>query len=532
LEEGSNKKASKKKKSKTPNANAKAKMEGLESSSEVEIPPVPAKAKKIKKPKKTAKKTEVSESEDEPEIVNSSIAVPILSPSNTSTTNATTVTTESHHPMMMYSSSVPTLSINQTTYQSKNDDLLISNNSNNINNNIINNNNNSNNNSTNRGALMFNKVSQPSPLSSVSYLNYYEDQSIDNNNNNNSIGNNNKPTINPLNGSMAQSPILPIQTPTTPLFGPTTPKMESSTIYSFTNGPSLTISTAPSSIENNNNSINNSNSGNPVQEETIIDLFNRTNKSFRRPRSISLNSHFQPSNDFRSNLSPLLMSTLKNSSALKLDPSPVFPTEQYNNIKLNGMNTTGNGSIGSNVSGNVGSHTIPFQNSLNDHPDSHLYNSNNLSTSYIPPMHSKGMENNKETIPAQTLSPIKSGFNDFTNNKMDNETSPFSLTSPIIKKPTENVIQRYRRARTLSSPAVPPSIDKKNHFYSPFMTGLDIKYDFYIPKSNAVSPLSSSFTAGDSRSFEMTNNTNRGEEMTRRRSQSINERNRPNINEF
>jgi len=110
---------------------------------------------------------------------------------------------------------------------------------------------------------------------------------------------------------------------------------------------------------------------------------------------------------------------------------------------------------------------------------------------------------------------------------MDSHENPF--ISPIIKKPTENVIQRYRRARTLSSPAVPPSVDnKKNHFYSPFMTGLDIKYDFYIPKSNtAVSPLSSSFTAGDSNSFEMTR-----EETTRRRSQSINERNRPNINDF
>jgi len=507
LESGNEKKSEEgKKAAKKKKLNAvKAKAETVESSSEVEIPLVPAKAKKVKKTKKTAKKAEISESEDEPEMFSSTLS---SGTSLNNNINTTTNTTEMNS--MIYSSSPPTNigkgalpPLSQNSFkQHSNEDLL-----------------NSNNSSNSRSSLMFNKVSQPSPLSSVSYLNYYDDQSINNTDMNNTnmtttTTTNNKPLGNSLNTSLAQSPILPVQTPTTPLFGPTTPKIDNSTIYSFTNGPSLTISTAPASNLNENNNP-------PPPEETIIDLFNRTNKSFRRPRSISLNSHFQPSNEFRSNLSPLLMSTLKNSTALKLDQSSLLPTEQYNNIKLSsGMSNNNNGSV--NNSNNSNNNSLPFQNSLSDN-DSNLFNSNNLSTNYIPtiPIHSMSMESNKETIPAQT--PIKiNGFNDF---KMDNDSS---LTSPIIKKPTENVIQRYRRARTLSSPAVPPSVDnKKSHFYSPFMTGLDIKYDFYIPKSNAVSPLSSSFTAGESRAFEL----NR-EEATRRRSRSINERNRPNINDF
>ncbi|KAG4108338.1 hypothetical protein H8356DRAFT_918116 [Neocallimastix lanati (nom. inval.)] len=507
-EEG--KKASKKKKQKA----VKTKAEAIESSSEVEIPMVPAKATKVKKTKKTAKKVEVSESEDEPEMISSTLS------SGTSPN-----TTEMNS--MIYSSSPPTNIVGkgalpplaQNTFkQQSNEDLL---------NNLLN----SNNSSNSRSSLMFNKVSQPSPLSSVSYLNYYDDQIINNTNNMNMNMNvnmstttatntttNTKPLGNSLNTSFTQSPILPVQTSTIPLFGPTLPKMDSSAIYSFTNGPSLTISTVPASNLNENNNP-------PTQEETIIDLFNRTNKSFRRPRSISLNSHFQPSNEFRSNLSPLLMSTLKNSTALKLDQNSLLPTEQYNNIKLStaGINNNSNNNGSGSNNNNSSNSSLPFQNSLSDN-GSNLFNSNNLSTNYIPsiPIHGMSMESTKETIPAQ--SPIKNnGFNDL---KMDNDGS---LTSPIIKKPTENVIQRYRRARTLSSPAAPPSVDnKKNHFYSPFMTGLDIKYDFYIPKSNnAVSPLSSSFTAGESRAFEL-----KREETTRRRSRSINERNRPSINDF
>jgi hypothetical protein len=519
-EEGKN--ASKKKKQKA----VKTKAEAIESSSEVEIPMVPAKATKVKKTKKTAKKVEVSESEDEPEMISSTLS------SGTSPN-----TTEMNS--MIYSSSPPTNIVGkgalpplaQNTFkQQSNEDLL-----NSDQNTFKQHNNedllNSNNSSNSRSSLMFNKVSQPSPLSSVSYLNYYDDQIINNTNNMNMNMNvnmstttatntttNTKPLGNSLNTSFTQSPILPVQTSTTPLFGPTLPKMDSSAIYSFTNGPSLTISTVPASNLNENNNP-------PTQEETIIDLFNRTNKSFRRPRSISLNSHFQPSNEFRSNLSPLLMSTLKNSTALKLDQNSLLPTEQYNNIKLStaGINNNSNNNGSGSNNNNSSNSSLPFQNSLSDN-GSNLFNSNNLSTNYIPsiPIHGMSMESTKETIPAQ--SPIKNnGFNDL---KMDNDGS---LTSPIIKKPTENVIQRYRRARTLSSPAAPPSVDnKKNHFYSPFMTGLDIKYDFYIPKSNnAVSPLSSSFTAGESRAFEL-----KREETTRRRSRSINERNRPSINDF
>jgi len=444
--------------------------------------------KKLKRQKKTAKKAEISESEDEPESLNLytmpttttennvGIAYSSASSTSTATSNSNINNISININGSTNNNSKITSPLSQSTFKHSNEELII-------------------NNTSGRSALIYNKVSQPSPLSSVSYVNYYEEQAeLDKTNNNNS-----------LTTAMAQSPVLPIQSmppiqtiqqiqqiqaPTTPLFGPssTTPKIDNSTVYSFTNGPALTISTAP---------LSNSQSETP-QEETIIDLFNRNNKSFRRPRSISLNSHFQPNNDVRPSLSPLLMSTFKNSTALKLDQPPLFQNEQYNNIKLSNNNA------------------MAYQGSLSDAESPKLFNPNNLSTSYIPPMHGKG----KETIPAQ--SPIKTGLNDMT---IDNDQS---MTSPIIKKPTENVIQRYRRARTLSSPAVPPSVDKKSHFYSPFMTGLDIKYDFYIPKSNnAISPLSSSFTASDTNSFEI----NR-EEITRRRSQSINERNRPNINDF
>jgi len=467
-------KKAKKKKAKA----AKAKAEANESASEIEIPPVPAKAKKLKKAKKVAKKSEVSESEEESDTMSNSLSMsmpiptPVLAPTATAessliySSNASTNTTNTR-------STSPLSQSTTIQYNSNgNEELLVSSNAAGR---------------SSAASLIFNKVSQPSPLSSVSYVNYYDDTNI------NVHPNPHANVVKPNNTPLAQSPIIPIQTPNTPLFGPssTTPKMDSPTMYSFTNGPSLTISTAP--IQNNDNQ-------NQVQEETIIDLFNRTNKSFRRPRSISLNSHFQPSNEVRSNLSPLLMSTFKNSSALKLD-QPFLPHEQqFNNIKLNGN----------------ASSSLPFE------AEAGLFNNNNLSTSYIPPMHSKSSDlinSNKETIPAQTT--IKSGLSDF------NDFGSGNMANPIIKKPTENVIQRYRRARTLSSPAVPPSVDKKNHFYSPFMTGLDIKYDFYIPKSNAISPLSSSFTASDSHTYEM----NR-EETTRRRSQSINERNRPNINDF
>jgi len=464
-------KKAKKKKAKA----AKVKAEANESASEIEIPPVPAKAKKLKKAKKVAKKSEVSESEEESDSMSNSLSMsmpiptPVLAP---------TATAESS---LIYSSNASTSTTNTRSTSPLSQSTTIQYNSNGseeilVSNNVAG--------RSSAASLIFNKVSQPSPLSSVSYVNYYDDSNI--NVHANPHANIVKPNPTPL----AQSPIMPIQTPNAPLFGPssTTPKMDSPTMFSFTNGPSLTISTAPV-VQNNDNQ---------GQEETIIDLFNRTNKSFRRPRSISLNSHFQPSNEVRSNLSPLLMSTFKNSSALKLD-QPFLPQEQqFNNIKLNSSSSS----------------NLPFE------AEAGLFNNNNLSTSYIPPMHSKSSDLlNKETIPAQTNS--KSGLSDFS------DFGSGSIANPIIKKPTENVIQRYRRARTLSSPAVPPSVDKKNHFYSPFMTGLDIKYDFYIPKSNAISPLSSSFTASDSHTYEM----NR-EETTRRRSQSINERNRPNINDF
>ncbi|ORX42099.1 hypothetical protein BCR36DRAFT_363010 [Piromyces finnis] len=475
-------------------AAVKAKVEANESASELDIPPVPAKAKKLKKAKKVAKKYDVvSESEEDSDSMsNSSLPVPtpILAP---------TATSESS---LVYSSNVSTNVSNtrstsplsqSTTIQyasNGNEELL-------VNNNI----------SGRTASLIFSKVSQPSPLSSVSYVNYYDDT--------NTTAQSNVTAMKPNPTPLAQSPVIPIQTPKTPLFGPssTTPKMENPAMFSFSNGPSLTISNAPVTTPN------------PVdvqsqgQEETIIDLFNRTNKSFRRPRSISLNSHFQPSNENRSSLSPLLMSTFKNSSTLKLDQPFLSNHQQFNNIKLNDNP----------AAAAAASNNLPFE---SFESETGLFNSNShsLSTSYLPPMHNKSSDYiNKETIPAQastfsTATNNQSGLNFFD---FGNDGSSSSMANPIIKKPTENVIQRYRRARTLSSPAVPPSVDKKNHFYSPFMTGLDIKYDFYIPKSNSISPLSSSFTATDSHSYEM----NR-EETTRRRSQSINERNRPNINDF
>jgi len=308
------------------------------------------------------------------------------------------------------------------------------------------------------------------------------------------------------------------------------PKMENQSLYSFANGPTLTISNATPSLINPSDSIG--------QEENIIDLFNRSNKNFRRPRSISLNSHFQQqqNNEFKSNLSPLLMSTFKNSPALKLDQN-YLSQEQFNNIILYNnttattTTTTTNDHTNININNNNNNTNTNNTNNNTNNPLGYthssltdsvnaingIYNTNSLS--YLPPMQPKSADNSRETIPAQ--SSIK--------NSLFNSSNDQSTISPIIKKPTENVIQRYRRARTLSSPAVPPSVDKKNHFYSPFMTGLDIKYDFYIPKpNNTISPLSSSFTASDSKSFEM----NREKNMSRRRSQSINEQNRTNINDF